>query len=153
MNDSFSEDEIKALLMELPPPTIGVGMIVEAMGNANAGFVVWDATPPRDVPYHQHRMSFLEAIHTGLAFCGTDTRDEWCVLGATGLILMRSMPEFIQCKPVVCGPLVYVGRHRTTFVYTDARERRPPRGGNEFVVGVAEKAARGLIQNSPTSFA
>jgi len=133
----------------LPPGTL----VRVPLGRRETLGVVWDASPPSGVPWHIHRQSFMEAIHTALAFCGTDTRDEWCVLGAVPLLYMRSMPGFEQVEAVACHPFVYIGRHKTTLMYTDAAQHRPPRGGNEFICGVRNRAARGLIQNAPINMA
>jgi hypothetical protein len=150
---AITELEAKARLMAVCPAAIGLDHIIQGCGHAEAGFVVWDASPPSGVPWHIHRQSFMEAIHTALAFCGTDTRDEWCVLGAVPLLYMRSMPGFEQVEAVACHPFVYIGRHKTTLMYTDAAQHRPPRGGNEFICGVRNRAARGLIQNAPINMA
>jgi len=149
----ITEVEAKARLMAVCPGAVGIGHIIEGCRNADRGFVVWDASLPKDVPWHIHRQSFMQAIHTGLAFCGTDTRDEWCVLGAMALIYMRSMPGFEQVEAVACPPFVYIGKHKTTLMYTDAAQHRPPRGSNEFVCGVGNRAARGEIESAPMCIA
>jgi hypothetical protein len=131
------------------PGAIGIDHIIRGCGCADAGFVVWNNKPPAGTPWHAHRDTLIEAMHTALAFCGTDTRDEWCVLGSGALILMRSITGFEQVEAVPCPPFVYIGKHKTTLMYTDAAPHRPPRSGNEFVCGVGSRAVRVLIKGGP----
>lgn len=146
----ISEQEIKRRLMAVPPEALGVETLVLALVNPDAGYVCWESYPPAGVPHHIHRLSFVEAIHTALAFCRTDTRDEWCVVGAVAFILMRSLPDFQQVEPILCHPLVYVGRLKTTVIYVEATGERLI-NGSDFVAGVRDRAARGRILNSNIS--
>lgn len=145
-----TEDQAKCLLAKLNPGSVGVKVIAQALQNAYCGFVVWDAQPLTGISYRIHKFSFVDAINTGLAFCGTDTRNEWAVLGPSALVVMRSLPPFVPCVPSIeCAPFVYIGMVGFTHLYVYQREFIPPDGKlNEWCVGVADKAARGLIQNS-----
>ena len=139
-----SEEEGKAAIMAVQPGSIGIQPILEGMADPRWGFVIWDATPPTGSRY-EHRLTFVDAINIGLSFCNTDTRYEWCVLGQMALVVVRSLPVFEQIEPALCSPLVYIGKIKTTHIYTDERERRPPAPSNEFVVGVINRAVRGQI--------
>ena len=147
------ENEIKAYAMQLIPATVGISVIEQAIKDAAKpeakleGFVVWDANDGR-----ADAASFIESIHTALAFCGTDTRDEWVMLGTVPLLYMRSQPRFVQCEPVVCGSLIYIGRHNLISVYTYPNDQ-PGANGAQFLAGIRLakgcRVVRGLIQNSP----
>lgn len=96
--------------------------------------------------------SFVDCLHTGLAFCETDTRGEWCVLGQTALMLMRRECGFAQEPvPIECGEkLLYIGTFGSITVYTFRSDKQPPRDEwREFHVGTRTKTARGVITNSP----
>lgn len=151
--DEPTESAVKTQLAQMQPGTLGTAVIERALRNPDRGFVCWEAQANTKSQAYFHVRTFMNAIHTGLAFCGTDTRDEWCVLGPEALIAMRTMPGFEQCEPVVCGHLVYIGRHRTTHMYVEVNTDKPLLGGNAFVVGVSDKAARGVINNGLSSFA
>ena len=100
----------------------------------------------------------MDAIYKALSFCGTDTRDEGCVLGEVALSYMRMMPSFEPVEAVACHPFVYIGRHKTTRMYTYALQYRPRHTyglqgqpssyGNDFICGVGNRAARGVIDRA-----
>lgn len=128
------------------------------MLKADAGFVCWDASPPLGELWSVHRRTIIDAVYVGLSFCQTDTRDEWCVLGATVFALIRAHADFVQCEAAPCDPLVFVGRLKTVSVYIPSMASLNGRGkncvtlpGNEFFVGVAERCARGLVRNEPAA--
>jgi hypothetical protein len=143
------------------PEAMGTEMRLRAMQKAYGGFVVWDAEHPHGELWSIHKNTFLEAIYTALAFCGTDTRFEWCVLGADVFTVVRTLTAFEQCAPVVTYPLVFVGRLRTVSVYVPANTavshnpRSDPRSvylsSTTFYAGVDERCARGKMQNQVTS--
>lgn len=140
--------------MQIAPGAMGADLIVGAIERHRdyKGFVCWDAECTRGHP-RDHRETLMEAIHTALGFCQSDTRDEWCVLGSAALVYMRGMPGFEQEEAVACGPLVFIGWHQTIRMYTVARGLDLKIGHLEFVVGVRDTACKGAIQNSAFNFA
>lgn len=141
----------------IQPEAMGTEMRLRAMQKADAGFVVWDAVTPQNEQWSVHKNNFLEALYTALAFCGTDARFEWCVLGSGVFALVRTLDAFKQCEPIVTNPLVFVGRIKTVSVYVPVvtavvqnplpDQRRLILSGRMFYAGVDERCAHGQIQN------
>lgn len=149
MSDDFSEQDVKARLMRVLPALVGTHHIEALLADPKAGVVTWDAMASGGMREFDHWLSFPKAIHTALAFCGTDTRNEWVVLGKSALVIMRSNPDFVQCDPIECGLLIYIGKHKTISVYTQSTDTPQPIAGNTFVAGIRGKSARGLIHHGP----
>lgn len=145
MPDDFNEQEAKARLMQVLPAVVGTHHIEALLVDPKDGVVTWDAMARGAMDEFAHWLSFPKAIHTALAFCGTDTRHEWVVLGRSALVIMRSNPDFEQCEPIECGMLIYIGKHKTISVYTQSVDTKRPLLCNEFVAGIRGHAARGVI--------
>lgn len=149
MSDDFNEQDVKARLMRVMPALVGTHHIEALLADPKFGIVTFDAMAPSGVREFDHWLNFPKAIHTVLAFCGTDTRNEWVVLGRSALVMMRNNPDFEQCEPIECGQLIYVGKHKTISVYTQSTDTPHPIAGNAFVAGIRGKSARGLIHHGP----
>ncbi len=150
-DDQAVEAEVKDQLMRLPLAAFAVPRIVRLIADPNAGFVIWEAMPPAGVPHWKHNESLLNAFATALAFCGTDMRHDWVVLGEQVLVYVRSLPSF-KCfdKPVECPPLCYVGVMCAIDVYIPMTEHLTiVNNSTEFYAGTASKCSRGKIQNAP----
>lgn len=130
------------------PPIVPFVPTIEVVEAADAGFVTWDIRPPAGVSAQAHQLTFLEAVVLGLNFCRTDMRDEWMVLGANALTIVRSLPQYVYAEPTLCGEFVRIGTLQSVVVYILARTaRKGPIEPDSFWVGVREVACRGRISN------
>lgn len=143
------DDAARSLLATVHPEAIGTEMRLKAMRTANAGFVVWDAHPPANETWSQHRRVFMEAMFTGLSFCRTDTRNEWCILGSTALTVVRMLEEYSYVEGIDCHPLVFIGKLRTISVYTASSSGGLDIAAYVFFVGVEDRCCVGQIHNYP----
>lgn len=145
--DEPNEAQVKAALMQVDPALVGTAVIVEAMKKPARGFVLCDMAASASGKTQPN--PFVHALYTALAFCSTDTRDEWCVLGAISLVYMRLLPEFKQIEPQVCEHLVYIGQLRTVRVYVERRDVLQLIGSTDaFAAGAGDMVAKGEIRNS-----
>lgn len=143
-----TDAEAKALLMAMPPGVTRARQVMAAIKNAQAGFVTWEYNAPRGITWREHRETFVDALHMGLRFCGTDTRDEWVLVGGLGLGLLRQLSIFWPAPPVEIESLLYIGTlEGTTDVYTIVRNSAYIPDA-DFYVGVNMACARGAIQNA-----
>jgi hypothetical protein len=121
--------------------------IRKAAAVAEAGFVTWDAIPQSGELWQRHKLSFLEAVHTALAFCDTQVKDEWLMIGRGLLAIVRTLPNFVEQRGVEDGTAVVIGRIGTMTVVYDWKL-----DPCAFCAGFENRAARGLVQNMPVAF-
>jgi len=146
-----TEAEAKAALMAVPSGVTRARQVMAAIKHPQAGFVTWDYSAPRGITWREHRETFIDGVHTGLRFCGTDTRDEWLLVGGLGLSVLRALNVFWPVPPVEIESLLYIGTlEGTADVYTIVRNSQyiPD---EDFYTGVNMACARGVIQNAPIS--
>jgi hypothetical protein len=157
MMDNPTDEQIVAALAGVEPALVAVPEIVAAVGTSIAGYVVWDASIPmsKKIEHHttwlEHRATLVDAFLAGFAFCRTDLRNEWLVLGQMAMLVVRSLSSFVPAEPRVRLPLVYVGT-LNTFI----RVYVPMQGQQELVVkssmfyaGVGRQSTAGSMQNMP----
>jgi hypothetical protein len=64
------------------------------------GCVVWDSHPPRGVSECHHKHSLLDAVDTGLRFCGEESEDEcWIVAGSDAITYFARLPHYQLQRP------------------------------------------------------
>jgi len=134
--------------MGVEAATLMAERIEKLVKTASAGFVCWDAAPPRNESYSQHKHTILDAFNTGFAFCRTDTRSEWLVLGQAALQVVRNLPAFERRAPVPCHPFVYIGKLNGADVYVVSRNSESFQIKDaEYFMGLDDRAAKGAIIN------
>ena len=123
--------------------------IERAYKYADAGFVTWDATPPAGVAWQTHKFTFLDAVQTGLAFCDTDLRGEWLLVGRGLLAVVRTLPQLAEHygSSQFTADITFLGEMGRVKVWYS--RLIPP---FEFCTGCCHRAAKGLVQNLPLTF-
>lgn len=155
------EREAKRLLMEVPPAVMAVERVLRLRLKADAGFVVWDAASSfasgclaKRQAFDRDKFScvdsFFDALTLALAFCETDMRNEWVLLGAVPLKYVRMMDRYQHIEPVECHPLVYIGTMQGIALYVPKTEcSLIVLDPNRWYAGTDRKAAQGMISNAP----
>ena len=137
---------------------MAVPEIAAAVKTSNAGYVTWDATLTmsqqlKHETWIEHKATLVDAFLTSFAFCRTDLRNEWLVLGQMALLVVRSLRTFVPVEPRVRLPLVYVGTLNTFIrVYVPVRGQRELEvKSSGFFAGVGAQSVVGSLQNMPLS--
>lgn len=134
----MTEDEAKDFVSEhLIFPDYDLLAMIE---KANDGFVVWDSVPPTGISYQLHKLTMIDAIMTGLKFCGTNCIDDWAVLGGAALAVIRTLEMFVEKPERGRGKLNFVGMLGQVKVYA-----YPTAEQDKFWVGNANKCCMGAI--------
>jgi hypothetical protein len=140
-DDTLTADEAKDFALEnLKFPDYA---LIDLIEKADAGFVTWDAQPPRDINYQTHKLSFMDAIMTGLSYCGTNCIDDWVVLGPHALAVVRTLPHYYEKPESRGGKMTFVGTIGAVKIYAYPEAER-----FRFWSGHAEKCCGGLIINA-----
>lgn len=74
-------------------------VIFDLRARADAGFVVWDATPPSGVSYQLHKFSLLDAVETAsnMIFGATNmVCGNWILTGLQGATVFATLPQFVS---------------------------------------------------------
>lgn len=158
MTDTPTEAQVVAALSCVEPALMAVPEIVAACRDANAGFVCWDASLSTSQKLNhetwlEHKYTLIDALVLGFAFCGTDLRSEWLVLGQLPMMIVRTLRNFVPAEPRVRLPLVYVGTLDTFVrVYVPVQNQKELEvKSSRFFTGVGCRAATGMVQNVPVS--
>lgn len=115
---------------------------------ADRGFVCWEPIPPAGVSHWQHNMSFVDAVMTGLNFCGTKMKDEWLLVGTGALSLVRSLPHFKVDRGEETDRAMRIGVLCETIVVYFSWKTDPER----FYMGTADTAATGLVSRNSAAY-
>jgi hypothetical protein len=111
--------------------------------NCYMGFVSWYPIPPTGTPFWRHKSSLLEAFYLTLKFCKTDYTDEWLVLGADLMPLVRSFTKFKEQVPAEHeGSITYLGTLGNIKVYAN-----PTIEDNWWLAGCGFSGARGMVDS------
>ena len=109
-------------------------VIAELRAKADAGFVVWDATPPANVNYQTHKYSLVDAFTTASSFIFGATNmvsGNWIIVGLQAATVVTTLPHFTPKgdRSKMQG-ITYIGDIGQFKVFVD-----PHYPVNEFLVG------------------
>ena len=109
-------------------------VIFDLRARADAGFVVWDATPPTSVNYQTHKFSILDAFETGSNFIFGATNmasGNWLLLGLQAATVVTTLPQFVsRNNRVQMQGVTYIGDLGNKKVFVD-----PHFPNNEGLIG------------------
>jgi hypothetical protein len=108
--------------------------IFDLRARADAGFVVWDATPPANVNYQTHKFSYIDAIETAsnMIFGATNMASgNWLLVGLQTATVVVTLPQFMaRNNRVQMQGITYLGDLGNKKVFAD-----PHYPTNEWLVG------------------
>jgi len=109
-------------------------VIFDLRARADAGFVVWDATPPASVNYQTHKFSIIDAFETSSNFIFGATNmvaGNWLLLGLQAATVVVTLPQFVarNARTQMQG-VTYLGDLGNKKVFAD-----PHFPVNEWIVG------------------
>jgi len=91
--------ELRRVYIRWRGAEIGGDLDPGAVTHDACGYVCWDASPPAGHTAWRHKHTFLEAVHTALAFTQTDCTSEWILVGPAMLPTVRTMWWFKENEP------------------------------------------------------
>lgn len=109
-------------------------VIYDVRARADAGFVVWDATPPASVNYQTHKFSLMDAFETASNFIFSATNlvsGNWVICGLQAATVITTLPMFVaKSNRTQMQGITYIGDIGNKKVFAD-----PHFPVNEFMVG------------------
>lgn len=109
-------------------------VIYDLRARADAGFVIWDATPPASVNYQTHKFSLLDAFETAsnYIFAGTNlVSGNWVICGLQAATVITTLPMFVaKTNRTQMQGVTYIGDIGNKKVFAD-----PHFPVNEWLVG------------------
>jgi len=109
-------------------------VIADIRARADAGFVVWDATPPANVNYQTHKFSIIDAFETASNFIYSSTNmvaGNWIICGLQAATVVVTLPQFVpKNNRTNMQGITYLGDLGNKKVFAD-----PHFPNNEFLVG------------------
>lgn len=109
-------------------------VIYDLRSRADAGYVLWDATPPASVNYQTHKFSIIDAFETASNFIFAATNmvaGNWILTGLQGATVVATLPQFVaKNNRTQMQGITYIGDIGNKKVFAD-----PHYPTNEFLVG------------------
>jgi hypothetical protein len=109
-------------------------VIFDLRARADAGFVVWDATPPSSVNYQTHKFSLIDAFETASSFIFGATNmvtGNWVLCGLQAATVITTLPQFVaKGNRTQMQGVTYIGDLGNKKIFAD-----PHFPNNEFLVG------------------
>lgn len=109
-------------------------VIFDLRSRADAGFVVWDATPPTSVNYQTHKFSIVDAFQTASSFIFGATNmvtGNWALCGLQAATVLTTLPQFVaKGNKTQMQGVTYIGDLGQFKIFAD-----PHYPNNEFLIG------------------